>query len=493
MIKLPHLKFQKKWLGLSLLFFVFSVGLWHINKPLPSGISIVSEDILIDSSEIDFLSDLTYLDSFGERVYEQEIFDEILKSIEEAEEYILIDMFLFNSWLGNTNEFYRPLAAQMTDALLAARKNNPNIKIDLISDPINIVYGGDNSVEFDKLNAEGVNIILTDLKPLRDSNPAYSSFWRVFLQWLGNDTWPAWVKHPFSEKNEKVSLRSYLSLLNFKANHRKTFLADSGDSYVSIISSANPHTSSSAHSNVAVKIKSTNFASVLFGSELAVAKMSGESLQLDALDSNKVKNTGDSSIRLITEGKIEETLLSLFDEAIKGDSIRIAMFYLSNRSIIKTLKNASDRGVSVQLILDSNKDAFGYEKGGIPNRQVASELVGDSGGKIKIRWYDTNGEQFHSKIVHLEKESGERITVLGSANLTRRNIGDYNLETNVLVSSESSTDFTKDIDKYFQNIWGNPKNTETNKYSIDYSVYEDNSFLKKFIYRFQEFSGLSSF
>ena len=51
-----------------------------------------------------------------------------------------------------------------------------------------------------------------------------------------------------------MSLRSYLEMLNFKANHRKVFVADSADGPVTIVSSANPHDASSAHSNVALLI-----------------------------------------------------------------------------------------------------------------------------------------------------------------------------------------------------------------------------------------------
>ena len=61
------------------------------------------------------------------------------------------------------------------------------------------------------------------------------------------------------------------------------------------------------------------------------------------------------------------------------------MFYLSNRDIVKSLLDASQRGVDVKLILDPNKDAFGMEKDGVPNRPVAHELVKKSKGKIQIR------------------------------------------------------------------------------------------------------------
>ena len=50
------------------------------------------------------------------------------------------------------------------------------------------------------------------------------------------------------------------------------------------------------------------------------------------------------------------------------------MFYLSERKIISAIKKAHSRKVKVRLLLDPNKDAFGREKNGIPNRSVAYEL-----------------------------------------------------------------------------------------------------------------------
>ena len=67
--------------------------------------------------------------------------------------------------------------------------------------------------------------------------------------------------------------------------------------------------------------------------------------------------------------------------------------------MIQALIAAAKRGVAVRVILDPNKDAFGRTKNGIPNRSVATELAAASDGAIKVRWFRTHGEQFHSKLV----------------------------------------------------------------------------------------------
>ena len=60
----------------------------------------------------------------------------------------------------------------------------------------------------------------------------------------------------------------------------------------------------------------------------------------------------------------------------------------------------------IRVLLDPNKDAFGFEKSGLPNREVASELVAASAGAIKLRWYRTHGEQFHVKLAAIRSDHG---------------------------------------------------------------------------------------
>jgi len=165
------------------------------------------------------------------------------------------------------------------------------------------------------------------------------------------------------------------------------------------------------------------------------------------------------------------------------------MFYLSDRDIIKSLLRASNRGTTIRIILDPNKDAFGYKKNGIPNKPVAYELIKKSNKKIKIRWYDTHGEQFHSKMVFVNKEE-ESYMILGSANLTRRNLNNYNLETNIEIKSKNDKQIIQDIKEYFDKIWNNK---DGKYYTVGYQIYKDESIIKTFLYRIQEFTGLSNF
>jgi HKD family nuclease len=152
------------------------------------------------------------------------------------------------------------------------------------------------------------------------------------------------------------------------------------------------------------------------------------------------------------------------------------------------MKQAADRGVLMRILLDPNKDAFGRKKNGIPNRSVAYELIEHS-GNIGIRWCDTHGEQCHTKMLIVESKDSYKL-ILGSANLTRRNIGGYNLETNVIISNDTEFKAMTDAKRYFEKVWNN----EGGKiYSTQYSTYKDDSYEKTILYRLMEDLGTSSF
>jgi len=477
--------------GLLLLLICLGIGIYQSFKVLPEGLDYQSQPYIVNLSDIDFLQDLTFSDAKGQRQTQQEIFNTVFNYIDSAQQYILIDMFLFNDFTGSDGQVYKKLSSQLTDKLIAKKRANSDIRINLIVDPINTVYGGFDSAQLRALSEAGINVVVTDLKPLRDGNPIYSAPWRLFFSYWGNSL-HGYLPQPFSAKAKKVSLRSYLAMLNFKANHRKTFLFDKDGELVSLVASANAHDASSAHSNVALLVRGV-FGQELFKSESAVAVMSKNSLEPlpPNLLNPKAGQNQYAKVSLITEGQIRQTVLGEINKLNEGDHLFLAMFYLSERQVVKALLAASKRGVDVRLILDPNKDAFGYEKNGIPNRQVADELIKKSNNKIAVRWYQTSGEQFHSKLMlAINEQEGILSLVLGSANFTRRNIGDYNLETDIWLSTKRGLNLAQEFEDYFNKLW---TNSDGNVYTVDYKTYQDESLINNLFYRFQEFTGLSSF
>lgn len=440
-----------------------------------------------------FLNDESWLDPQGNRQLSQQLFDQVLVNIGKAERLILLDMFLFNDWQGPIPESHRSLSRELTDALVTRKQARPEIDIVLISDPINTVYQGLPSVHFERLKTAGVNVSLTDLTKLQDSNPAWSGLWRWLIRPFGNSE-ASTLSNPFGAG--KVSLRSYLALFNFKANHRKLLITDNGfDQWRALVSSANPHDGSSAHRNVALEFGGKAVHDLML-MELALLKMNQsetaaglvekhlENLSIDAQSDTSPDKT--PTIQVLGESKIHDAIVGALSSAGAGDAVDLAMFYLSERQIIKSLKAAQQRGASIRVLLDVNSDAFGRKKNGVPNLPVAAELHASG---IPVRWCATAGEQCHAKWFHLTR-AGSHTFIMGSANFTRRNLLDFNLETDVRLETQTDDILTASMTDFFERQWNN---TQDRTYSLPYEAFGRDSLWLTAQYRFMEATGLSTF
>jgi phosphatidylserine/phosphatidylglycerophosphate/cardiolipin synthase-like enzyme len=473
-----------------------AVAAWNLFKPLPDGMRVRGEIVDTPLGDIRFLADVTTADAFGARVVRQQIFDAMFALIGQAREYVVLDFFLFNSQRGAMLDTKpaRALSAELRDALLARKRAVPGLRVLLIADPVNDVYGGLPSRDLKALTDAGIDVVRVDLDRLRDSNPVYSAFWRLTMKWWSGDgSGDAFLPNPLDAGPERVSFGAWARLLNFKADHRKVVIADDGrGGMTGMVMSANPHDASSLNSNVAVRISGAALVPLL-ASELAIARGSGwqdpwkppEVAAPPALSPDQT-----ARVQVLTEGEIRSAVVRNLAGAGVGDTVDVAMFYLSERDVIQALLGAARRGAAVRVILDPNKDAFGREKNGIPNRSVAAELSAASEGAIKVRWFRTHGEQFHTKLVSI-RTAQEYWFTLGSANLTRRNIGDYNLEANVAASVPPGSEVAASINTWFEQLWSNrgPPDLE---YTTDIGAYADPSQGTYWLYRFMEGSGLST-
>jgi hypothetical protein len=365
----------------------------------------------------------------------------------------------------------------------------------ILLDPINDVYGAIPSRDLAALRGDGVHVVRVDLDSLRDSNPIYSAFWRLTMRWWSGDgRGEANYPNPLDAGPERVTFGAWATLLNFKANHRKVIIADDGRGGITgIVTSANPHDASSLHSNVALKLSGASLLPLL-ESELALARNAGWSAdwplpEVSAPATASPDTTG--LVQVLTEGEIGAALRRNIAGTRAGDRIDVAMFYLSERDVIRELIAAARRGVTVRVLLDPNKDAFGRAKSGIPNRSVATELGAASDGLIKVRWFRTHGEQFHSKLVSI-RSATEFWFTLGSANLTRRNLDDFNLEANVAASVPPASAVAGRISGWFDSLWTNRGPPEL-EYTADFGAYADPSQGTYWRYRIMEATGLSTF
>ncbi|WP_179134136.1 phospholipase D family protein [Halobacillus massiliensis] len=455
--------YRKKWfkflLGLGMILSI--VIAYHTSwKSLPAGTNYKGE--VHNISDIEFFKDLTYEDEAGKTVHELETFNEMYELISEAEEFVVLDMFLFNSYTSENRDFV-PLADELTNRLIQQKKKHPELEIIFITDQVNTGYGSYVSKEMKALKDNGIEVVLTDLNQLRDSNPLYSSVWRVFFSWMGTGN-KGWIPNPFASDAPEVTLRSYLKLMNIKANHRKVVVTENAG----IVSTGNPHNESSFHENVAFKVTGPILKDLL-EAEKAVVEYSAADVKFPDYNPDAFKaEEGDLNVQYLTEGKIYEAILNELGEVKSDDTIWLGMFYLADRKIVDLLDKAAEKGAKVNIVLDPNTMAFGNKKTGVPNLPVAAEIQELGHENLRIRWYDINKEQYHTKMLYIDKEE-EQVIIAGSANFTRRNLANLNLESNLKISGQSGEEVFHEVDSYFKRIWNN----ENGHFTTEYEEYQD--------------------
>ena len=309
----------------------------------------------------------------------------------------------------------------------------------VIADPINDVYGGLPSRDLAALRGAGIDVVTPDLDALRDSNPIYSAFWRLTMKWWSGDgSGEARLPNPLDAGPDQVSFGAWARLLNFKADHRKVIIGDDGKGGITgIVTSANPHDASSLHSNVGLEAVGAGAgAAARERARAGARKPAGDATwrvpEMPAPARRAARKHGARAGAHRGRDPLRDRAQLRAARASATASTSRCSIYPS-ASVIQALLAAARRGVAVRVILDPNKDAFGRTKNGIPNRSVATELAAASDGAIKVRWFRTHGEQFHSKLVAM-RTATEFWFTLGSANLTRRNLEDFNLEANIAAS-----------------------------------------------------------
>ena len=432
------------------------------------------------AENVAFLVDETWVDSAGTRHVRQEIFEAVREMINAAEEFVVLDFFLMNDFGYEPGVGLRPLTQDLTDWLIAKRAADPEVEVIFITDPVNSMYGSLESPQFSAMTNAGIQVVETNLDKLRDSNPMYSKPWRVLVKPWGVGPGST-LKNPMGEG--RVSLRSMLKLVNFKANHRKVVVTDKSI----LLTSANPHSASSAHWNVALRVDGAG-QKLALEMESAVLEFSGaEGALADRLIGEEPAPLQGNRIELLSEIKIKEKVLAVLEAAQAGARVDLCMFYLSEKEVIKAFGAAKKRGVDVRVILDPGKDSFGRTKNGVPNRQAGAKLVKAG---IPLRWADTHGEQCHVKMLYAERPDGTATLLLGSSNYTRRNLNNFNCEANIAFTAPREDPTLVRARETFDRWWNNEQNR---LFTADYEVFEDTSRWRRFSAWWGETTGMSIF
>ena len=273
---------RKKYLLIGILA-VFTMSCSTIKTP-PLGVDY--ESPLRDSDNVEFHYDLTYLDKDGNIRYDRKIWDATYKVVDEAKDYLIVEMFLFNDIYNKDKEHYPEFAKEYTRRLIKKKMENPNLKVYVLSDENNDLYGAFEHPFITEMKNAGIDVITVDIFKLKDTFPWYSPVWRALIEPHGNPQGKGWIGNFYGPMWPKLTVRNLLRALNVKADHRKIFLNEENV----VISSANIHDPSYFHENVAISANGEITKDVLDGLQ-HVAEFSGGKIDVNEKQENKVNNS----------------------------------------------------------------------------------------------------------------------------------------------------------------------------------------------------------
>ena len=265
------------------IFSIFAMSCSTIKTP-PLGVDY--ESPMRDSDNVEFHYDLTYLDKDGNIRYDRKIWDATYKVVDEAKDYLIVEMFLFNDIYNKDKEHYPEFAKEYTRRLIKKKMENPDLKVYVLSDENNNLYGAFEHPFITDMKKAGIDVIVVDIFKLKDTFPWYSPIWRTLIEPHGNPQGKGWIGNFYGPMWPKLTLRNLLRALNVKADHRKIFLNEGNV----VISSANIHDPSYFHENVAISANGEIVKDVLQGLK-HVAEFSGGKIDIDEKQGNQINNS----------------------------------------------------------------------------------------------------------------------------------------------------------------------------------------------------------
>jgi len=471
-----------------------ATAFYYATRPLPSGMRLASPPQSLPTRDVEFLADITGANAYGRGFSSHTIFDSMLRSIGEARSLIVLDCHLCSDMHRSQPDTVAPLTpmgAQLVEALLARKAAIPGLKILVIADPINGLYGSMPSPELSRLRAVGIPVVTAKLSRLRDRNVLYSSLWRLTLKWWGRGAGTGgWLPNPLSDSGPGLTAHAWAQLGNLKSSDRRVLIADDGHGeLVALAGSAEPAMASSIHTVTALQVRGA-VVQPLLASELDLAHDFGWTGSLPPPAAGAAPATAAAADALqfqwLGEGAIRRALLDHIAAAGSGDSIDIASENLSERSVVSALLAASHRGATVRMILDPHKSASLWRSA---NQTVGSELLAASDGRIHVAWYRTHSEDFRAALV-LIHGSGPTWMATGSASITRRDLGDYDLTLDGALSGAAAAAPLAAAQGFFDTLW-NDRGPPGIEYTADADTWTDPSQLRYWTYRVMELLGIS--
>jgi hypothetical protein len=471
-----------------------AAAVYYANRALPSGMRLESPAQIIAAGNVTFLDDITGADAYGHGFSSHTIFDAMLHTIGAARSLVVLDCHLCTDLYRNAPDTVvtpSPMGAQLTAALLARKLAVPELRVLVIADPVNGLYGSQSPAPFLQLRAAGIQVVTADLSVLRDRNVLYGGPWRLGFKWWSHpDAGGGWLPNPFSDDGPQLTARAWAQLATLKASNRRVLIADDGHgTLIGFAGSTQPAMASSSDTVTALEVSGSAVAPLL-SSELQLARSFGwdGSLALPIMTPGAAPSPAAEFLKFqwLGEGAIRDALLAHIAATVSGDTIDIASESLSERAIIAALLTASHRGVTVRLILDPHKSSSLWSSA---NQSVGSELIAASDGRIHVAWYRTHSERFGAALV-LIHGGGPSWMLTGSASLTRRDLDDYDPVLDAALAGAAQVAPLLNAQQFFDTLW-NDRGPPGIEYTADADTWTDPSQLRYWAYRLMELLGIS--
>jgi hypothetical protein len=373
---------------------------WNSAKPLPPGMHTVSQAARLSESEVDFLGASPPQGAAAEVEW---------SAIDHAEQLIVIDR--------------SPVSQELAEHLLFRKHGRPNLKVVVVTDPANEAFGGTPASYLTTLEQAGIIVTRVRLDRLRDSDPLYSGLWRLLFGWWSD---------PFDEP-PRATLQTWARMRNHKADRRQLVVADDGSGgWVAALAPAG--------SAVQLVLRGPP-ARAMIASELQIAAWSTDDDRLPPRPPTEARGVGSIDARFLTEGGIATALLDAVAAAGGGDAIDIAVDDFGERRLVDAVLAAAARGAHVRVLLAQNP---------MPNSSVADELLRGGAGRIEVRWRPADPRTLALLTV---RHGNDLWLSLGSANFTRRHLGDLDLAAAVELRMPQRAAAARNAALHFARIW----------------------------------------
>jgi hypothetical protein len=207
-------------------------------------------------------------------------------------------------------------------------------------------------------------------------------------------------------------------------------------------------------------------------SELRIADWSTGDDRLPAAPPLESRGVGTIDARFLTEGAIHAALRDAIALTGNGDSIDVVGQALGDRAMVDALRLAAARGAHLHLLLGP----------ALPStRAAAGELVHNEAGNIEVRWQPI--EQTQARYV-LIRHRNDVWFDLGSADFSRRSLGDLNLEAGIELHMPARAAAARAATDFFAKAWSS---------AAAYADHADESKETYWRYRLTEATGSGMF